>query len=117
MFSLMLGSSCLATKGISIEVVIIAAESALQNFIKLLLTDDAAEMAPNREMDTVAMPTRRPLNGAAARQDEVVVTWNTDCWADWQLPILVVLFAGLGVLAVIFVVNVNNTHVHWQTWL
>lgn len=71
----------------------------------LVLTDDAAEMAPNREMDTVGMPTRRPLNGAAARQDEVVVTWNTGCWADWQLPILVVLFAGLGVLAVIFVVD------------
>lgn len=70
----------------------------------LVLTDDAAEMAPNRDMDTVAMPTRRPLNGAA-RQDEVVVTWNTGCWADWQLPILVVLFAGLGVLAVIFVVD------------
>ncbi|XP_023723261.1 tyrosine-protein phosphatase non-receptor type 7 isoform X2 [Cryptotermes secundus] len=66
--------------------------------------DDAAEMAPNREMDAVAMPTQRPLNGAAARQDEVVVTWNTGCWADWQLPILVVLFAGLGVLAVIFVI-------------
>ena len=71
----------------------------------LVLTDDAAEMAPNREMDTVAMRTRRPLNGAAATQDEVVVTWNTGCWADWQLPILVVLFAGLGVLAVIFVVH------------
>lgn len=70
-----------------------------------VLTDDAAEMAPNREMDTVAMPTQRPLNGAAARQEEVVVTWNTGCWADWQLPILVVLFAGLGVLAVIFVVD------------
>jgi hypothetical protein len=68
-------------------------------------------MAPNREMDVVAIPTQRPLNGAAARQDEVVVTWNTGCWADWQLPILVVLFAGLGVLAVIFVVNINNTNV------
>jgi len=74
----------------------------------LIFTDDAAEMAPNREMDAVAMPTRRPLNGAAAaaRQDEVVVTWNAGCWADWQLPILVVLFAGLGVLAVVFVVNI-----------
>jgi hypothetical protein len=114
----MLGSRCLVTKGTSNEVVIIVGESALQSFIKLcLFTDDAAEMAPNREMDAVAMPARRPLNGAAARQDEVVVTWNTGCWADWQLPILVVLFAGLGDLAVIFVVNINSTHVHWQTWL
>jgi hypothetical protein len=84
--------------------------------MKLLkLADDAAEMAPNREMGTVAMPTQRPLNGAAARQDEVVVTWNAGCWADWQLPVLVVLFAGLGVLAVIFVVNVAITvHVNYH---
>ncbi|KAJ9578543.1 hypothetical protein L9F63_005272, partial [Diploptera punctata] len=64
--------------------------------------DDAGEMAPNREVD--AIPSRRPMNGAAARQDEVVVTWNASCWTDWQLPVLVVLFAGLGVLAVIFVI-------------
>ena len=71
----------------------------------VILIDDAAEMAPNREVDAVAIPSRRPMNGAAARQDEVVVTWNASCWTDWQLPVLVVLFAGLGVLAVIFVVS------------
>ena len=75
------------------------------NVSKLVFSvDDAAEMAPNRDVDAVAIPSRRPMNGAAARQDEVVVTWNASCWTDWQLPVLVVLFAGLGVLAVIFVV-------------
>ncbi|PSN56781.1 Receptor-type tyrosine-protein phosphatase R [Blattella germanica] len=66
----------------------------------VIAVDEAAEMSPNREVDAV----RRPMNGAAGRQDEVVVTWNAGCWADWQLPVLVVLFAGLGVLAVIFVI-------------
>jgi hypothetical protein len=107
MFSSLLSSTYMVIKGTSSEVVIMSPDSELR-YIKLL-TDDAAEMAPNREMDAVPMPTQRPLNGAAARQDQVVVTWNAGCWADWQLPVLVVLFAGLGVLAVIFVVNIAIT--------
>ncbi|XP_066991055.2 tyrosine-protein phosphatase non-receptor type 5 isoform X2 [Anabrus simplex] len=68
--------------------------------------EDASEMPKNSEEGPVAMPTRRSIDeGTSSRPDGVVVTWSGGAWwTDWQLPVFVVLFAVVGVLAITFVV-------------
>lgn len=63
--------------------------------------------------DNVSILQNKPLTHNKGNEGEDLVTWNSaavqdDWWSVCQLPVFVVLFAVIGVLAITFVVSSKN---------